>query len=57
MMKCKSNIRDKQVNLRLSAAEYRRLTEAAMERGIGRAAYLRMVLRGAWLREEAGKSK
>ena len=45
------------MNLRLTRAEYERLTRAAQSRGIGRAAYLRMVLRGAWLREDAGKSE
>ena len=46
-MKNKENLREKQVNLRLTQAEYERLTRTAQEHGIGRAAYLRMVLRGA----------
>ena len=39
-MKNKENLREKQVNLRLTQA-----------------AYLRMVLRGAWLREDGRKSE
>ena len=54
-MKNKENLREKQVNLRLTQTEYERLTSTAQRHGIGRAAYLRMVLRGAWLREDAGK--
>ena len=46
-MKNKENLREKQVNLRLTQAEYERLTRTAQDHGIGRAAYLRMVLRGA----------
>ena len=66
-MKNKENLREKQVNLRLTQAEYERLTRTAEEsrrkrrtsqdHGIGRAAYLRMVLRGAWLREDGRKSE
>ena len=44
-MKNKENLREKQVNLRLTQAEYERLTRTAQDHGIGRAAYLRMVLR------------
>lgn len=54
-MKNKENLREKQVNLRLTQAE-ERLTRTAQDHGIGRAAYLRMVLRGAWLREGGRKS-
>ena len=53
----KENLREKQVNLRLTQAEYERLTRTAQDHGIGRAAYLRMVLRGAWLREDDRKSE
>lgn len=56
-MKNKENLREKQVNLRLTKAEYERLTRTAQDYGIGRAAYLRMVLRGAWLREDGRKSE
>ena len=56
-MKNKENLREKQVNLRLTQAEYERLTRTAQDHGIGRAAYLRMVLRGAWLREDGRKSE
>lgn len=45
------------INLRLTQAEYERLTRTAQDHGIGRAAYLRMVLRGAWLREDGRKSE
>ena len=45
-MKNKENLREKQVNLHLTQAEYERLTRTAQDHGIGRAAYLRMVLRG-----------
>ena len=40
-MKNKENLREKQVNLRLTQAEYERLTSTAQDHGIGRAAYLR----------------
>ena len=53
-MKNKENLREKQVNLRLTQAEYERLTRTAQDHGI---AYLRMVLRGAWLREDGRKSE
>ena len=56
-MNNKENLREKQVNLRLTQAEYERLTRTAQDHGIGRAAYLRMVLRGAWLREDGRKSE
>ena len=49
--------RNKQVNLRLTEAEYRRLDEAAQASGLGRSAYLRMVLYASWLREGAKKAK
>ena len=39
-----NKIRNRQVNLRLTEAEYRRLDEAAQASGLGRSAYLRMVL-------------
>ena len=41
----------------MTQAEYERLTRTAQDYGIGRAAYLRMVLRGAWLREDGRKSE
>ena len=56
-MKNREILRKKQVNLRLTQAEYAQLTRIAQSHGIGRAAYLRMVLLGAWLREGAGKSE
>ena len=56
-MKNKENLREKQVNLRSTQAEYERLTRTAQRHGIGWAAYLRMVLRGAWLREDTGRPK
>ena len=37
-MKNKENLREKQVNLRLTQAEYERLTRTAQDHGIGRAA-------------------
>ena len=52
-----NKIRNKQVNLRLTEAEYRRLDEAAQASGLGRSAYLRMVLYASWLREGAKKAK
>ncbi len=52
-----NKIRNKQVNLRLTEAEYRRLDEAAQASGLGRSAYLRMVLYASWLREGAKKEK
>lgn len=36
---------------------YRRLDEAAQASGLGRSAYLRMVLYASWLREGAKKAK
>ena len=54
-MKNRENLREKQVNLRLTQAEYERLTRTAQNHGIGRVVYLRMVLRGVWLREDTGK--
>ena len=41
-----------QINLRLSHAEYARLTKSAALSGLGRAAYLRMVLLEKWRAEE-----
>ena len=35
-MKNKENLREKQVNLRLTQAEYERLTRTAQDHGIGR---------------------
>ena len=52
-----NKIRNKQVNLRLTEAEYRHLDEAAQASGLGRSAYLRMVLYALWLREGAIKGK
>ena len=37
-MKNKENLREKQVNLRLTQAEYERLTRTAQDHGIGRTA-------------------
>ena len=41
-----------QINLRLSHAEYTRLTKSSALSGLGRAAYLRMVLLEKWRAEE-----
>ena len=41
-----------QINLRLSRAEYARLTKSSALSGLGRAAYLRMVLLEKWRTEE-----
>lgn len=57
MIMKENKIRNKQVNLRLTEAEYRRLDEAAQTSGLGRSAYLRMVLYASWLREVAKKAK
>lgn len=57
MIMKENKIRDKQVNLRLTEAEYRRLDAAAQASGLGRSAYLRMVLYASWLREGAKKEK
>lgn len=50
-------IRNRQINLRLTEAEYKRLNDAAQGRGLGRSAYLRMVLYASWLREGTKKAK
>lgn len=57
MIMKENKIRNKQVNVRLTEAEYRRLDEAAQTSGLGRSAYLRMVLYVSWLREGAKKEK
>ena len=57
MIMKENKIRSKQVNLRLTEAEYRRLDEAAQASRLGRSAYLRMVLYASWLREGAKKAK
>ena len=57
MIMKENKIRSKQVNLRLTEAEYRRLDVAAQASGLGRSAYLRMVLYASWLREGAQKGK
>ena len=57
MIMKENKIRSKQVNLRLTEAEYRRLDEAAQASGLGRSAYLRMVLYASWLREGDKKAK
>lgn len=57
MIMKENKIRSKQVNLRLTEAEYRRLDVAAQANGLGRSAYLRMVLYASWLREGAKKGK
>ena len=41
-----------QINLRLTHAEYTRLTRRAAISGLGRAAYLRMILLEKWRAEE-----
>ena len=57
MIMKENKIRNKQVNLRLTEAEYRRLDEAAQASGLGRSAYLRMVLYASWLRKGAKKER
>lgn len=57
MIMKENKIRSKQVNLRLTEAEYRRLDDAAQASGLGRSAYLRMILYASWLREGAKKEK
>ena len=57
MIMKETKIRNRQVNLRLTEAEYRRLDDAAQASGLGRSAYLRMVLYASWLREGAKKEK
>lgn len=57
MIMKENKIRNKQVKVRLTEAEYRRLDEAARASGLGRSAYLRMVLYVSWLREGAKKEK
>ncbi len=52
-----NKIRNRQVNLRLTEAEYRRLDVAAQASGLGRSAYLRMVLYASLLCERAKKAK
>ena len=44
--------RTHQINLRLSNIEYARLSKSAALCGLGRAAYLRMVLMEKWRAEE-----
>ena len=44
--------RTRQINLRLSTAEYAPLTKSSTRSGLGRAAYLRMVLLEKWRAEE-----
>ncbi|WP_455582622.1 plasmid mobilization protein [Dysosmobacter sp.] len=46
------NIRDKQINLRLTEEEHTKLTRSAARKGIGRAAYLRMLLLEQWRKED-----
>ena len=41
-----------QINLRLSRVEYARLTKSSALSGLGRAAYLRMILLEKWRAEE-----
>lgn len=57
MIMKENKIRSKQVNVRLTEAEHRRLDEAAQASGLGRSAYLRMALYASWLREGAKKEK
>ena len=47
-----SDPRARQINLRLSDEEYARLTKSSALRGLGRSAYLRMVLLEKWGAEE-----
>lgn len=49
------NAREKQINLRLSNEGHDRLTKEAALKGIGRAAYLRMLLLKTWRKEDASK--
>ena len=44
--------RTHQINMRLSRAEYTRLTKRSALSGLGRAAYLRMILLEKWRLEE-----
>ena len=44
--------RTRQINLWLSRAEYERLTKSSALSGLGRAAYLRMILLEKWRAEE-----
>lgn len=43
--------RNRQLNIRLNEEEHRKLTQAAAMKGLGRAAYLRMLLLESWHRE------
>ena len=51
MIMKENKIRNKQGNLRLTEAEYRRLDETAQASGVGRSAYRRMVMYASCLRE------
>ncbi len=53
-MNTKPNPRTRQINIRLSEEEYSNLSRSAALRGIGRAAYVRMLLRMLWA-EKDGK--
>ena len=43
--------RNKQLNIRLNEEEHHKLAQAAARKGLGRAAYLRMILLESWHRE------
>lgn len=43
--------RNKQLNIRLNEEEHQKLAQAAAMTGLGRAAYLRMILLELWHRE------
>ena len=51
-MNNESTARTRQINIRLSEEEYRNLSRSAALRGIGRAAYVRMLLRKLWAEKE-----
>ncbi|MDD3346456.1 hypothetical protein [Oscillibacter sp.] len=49
--------RNRQLNIRLNEEEHRKLTEAAAMKGLGRAAYLRMLLLESWHRQVLEEAK
>lgn len=51
-MNTKPNPRTRQINIRLSEEEYSNLSRSAALRGIGRAAYVRMLLRKLWAEKD-----
>ena len=52
-MNTKPNPRTRQINIRLSEEEYSNLSRSAAIRGIGRAAYVRMLLKKLWNEQSA----